>query len=237
LATNDGGRLPFGFDRCRASAGQWQSEFFPDAGIAVMLSGDTHALVDAGPFGAQHSGHSHSDTLSIVLRSGDQEILIDPGTYTYTAEPEWRDWFRGSSAHNTIRIDGLNQAMIAGPFGWTDQPEVAISEWQTNSARDVIDAECCYSGFTHRRRIEFQKPDVFLITDTVDGPPGEHDIEQFWHLGSLAARSKIILPDDAELVESWRSTTFGEKHASPMLRVERHCELPLRLETRIDLSR
>ena len=68
--------------------------------------------MDAGPFGALHSGHSHSDTLSIIVRSGDEEILIDPGTYTYTGEPEWRDWFRGSSAHNTIRIDGLDQATI-----------------------------------------------------------------------------------------------------------------------------
>jgi hypothetical protein len=81
--------------------------------------GDVHAIVDAGPFGALHSGHSHSDTLSIVLRSGGEEILIDPGTYTYTGEPEWRDWFRGASAHNTIRIDGRDQAswlaLFVGP--------------------------------------------------------------------------------------------------------------------------
>ena len=81
-----------------------------------MTCGTTHAVVDAGPFGALHSGHSHSDTLSIILRSGADEILIDPGTYTYTAEPEWRDWFRGSSAHNTIRIDRRDQAVMAGPF-------------------------------------------------------------------------------------------------------------------------
>ena len=55
-------------------------------------------------------------------------------------------------------------------------------------------------------------------------------------LGTLAARSKLILPADAELTDSWRSTTFGEKHPSPMLRVHRHCRLPLRLHTRIDLS-
>jgi len=183
-----------------------------------------------------HSGHSHSDTLSIVVSSGDDEILIDPGTYTYTSEPEWRDWFRGSSAHNTIRIDGRDQGVMAGPFRWTQQPEVTIREWHTNSERDILDAECRYAGFTHRRRVEFQKPGVFLITDHVSGPPGEHHVEQFWHLGSLAARCKLILPADAELTESWRSTSFGEKHASPMLRVHRHGTLPVCLETRIDLS-
>jgi hypothetical protein len=251
LGDDDGGQLPlwpdcgrYGaarvskrlgpFNRC--GAGKWESRLFADAGIAVMTCGETHAVIDAGPFGALHSGHSHSDTLSIVLRSGGEEILIDPGTYTYTGEPQWRDWFRGSSAHNTIRIDGRDQGVMAGPFRWTHQPEVAILDWRTNSERDILEAECRYAGFTHRRRVEFQKPDVFLITDHVHGPPGVHDIEQFWHLGSLAARSKLILPDDAELGESWRSTTFGEKHRSPMLRVCRRSELPVRLETRIDVT-
>ena len=237
LGDDDGGCVPLGFIPPLAGAGQWQSRVFPDAGIAVMTCGVTHAVVDAGPFGALHSGHSHSDTLSIIVRSGQEEILIDPGTYTYTGEPEWRDWFRGSSAHNTIRIDGRDQAVMVGPFRWTSQPEVAILEWQTNSDRDVLEAECRYAEFTHRRRVEFQKPDVFLITDDVSGPPGEHDIEQFWHLGSLAVRSKLILPAGAELTYGWRSTTFGEKHPSPMLRVHRHCAFPLRLQARIDLTR
>jgi hypothetical protein len=235
LGDDDGGHLFYPY-RPPHGAGERKSRLFPHAGIAVMTCGTTHAIVDAGRFGALHSGHSHSDTLSIILRSGADELLIDPGTYTYTAEPEWRDWFRGSSAHNTIRIDRRDQAVMAGPFRWNHQPEVAILNWQTNSDRDVLEAECRYWGFTHRRRVEFQKPDVFLITDDVSGPPGEHEIEQFWHLGSLAERSKLILPSDAELSDSWRSVTFGEKHPSPMLRVHRRCGLPLRLEARIDLT-
>ncbi len=237
LGDADGGCLPLGPATRPSVTGKWESRLFPDAGLAVMTCGGTHAVVDAGPFGFRRAGHSHSDTLSIVLRWGKAEILIDPGTYTYTGEPEWRDWFRGSEAHNTIRIDGRDQAVIAGPFWWTDKPEVAILEWQTDHARDIIEAECRYAGFTHRRRVEFRKPDVFLIADDVSGPPGPHDVEQLWHLGSLEARTKLVLPEDAELTESWRSTTFGEKHLAPMLRVRRRGELPMRLEARIDLSR
>jgi hypothetical protein len=47
----------------------------------------------------------------------------------------------------------------------------------------------------------------------------------------------LILPEDAELTESWRSTMFGEKHLGPMLRVSRRSELPVRLEARIELNR
>jgi Heparinase II/III-like protein len=151
LGDDDGGSLPFGTKRAAWSEKR-QSHLFPDAGVAVMTYGAIHAIVDAGPFGALRSGHSHSDTLSIIVRSGDEEILIDPGTYTYTGEPEWRDWFRGSGAHNTIRIDGRDQAVMAGPFRWTCQPEVTLLNWQTNSDRDVLEAQCRYAGFTHRRR-------------------------------------------------------------------------------------
>jgi hypothetical protein len=237
LGDDDGGRLPLGPIEPLRWNGAWESKLFPDAGIAVMISGDTHALVDVGRFGGLNSGHSHSDTLSIIIRAGGEEVLIDPGTYTYTGEPEWRDWFRGSSAHNTIRIDGLDQGVMDGPFRWRTRPEVAILEWRTSTERDVIDAECHYAGFSHRRRVEFEKPGVFLIHDRVDGPTGEHDVEQFWHLGSLAARSKLMLPTGAELVESWRSKKFGEKHPSPMLRVHRRARLPICLEACIDLSR
>jgi len=217
--------------------GKWESRLFPDAGVALMTCGQTQAIVDAGRFGALYAGHSHSDTLSLVVRSGDDEILIDPGTYTYTGEPEWRDWFRGTSAHNTIRINHLDQAVTAGPFRWTGKPEVTILDWRTNAERDFLDAQCRYAGFTHRRRVESQKPHVMLITDLVDGPAGEHTIEQLWHLGSLEARSKLVLPGDAELIEGWRSTMFGEKHPSPLVGVRRRCTLPLRLEARIDVSR
>jgi len=237
LGDDDGGHLLLGPIKRPSGVRKWQSKLFPDAGLAIMSHGTTQAIVDAGPFGAMHSGHSHSDTLSIIIRSGDEDILIDPGTYTYTAEPEWRDWFRSTAAHNTIRIDGLDQAVMGGPFRWTSPPAVAILYWSTDGERDILEAECRYAGFTHRRRVEFRKPDLFLITDDVSGPSGLHDVEQFWHLGSAHARAKLILPDDAELMESWRSTEFGQKYPAPMLRVRRRAELPIRLEARIDLSR
>ncbi len=37
--------------------------------------------------------------------------MLDPGRYTY-AEPE-RRWFRGTAAHNTVTVDGLDQTPYA----------------------------------------------------------------------------------------------------------------------------
>ena len=220
----------------RVREGKWESRLFSDAGVAVMMARDTRVIVDAGPFGPWGAGHSHADTLSIVVRSGDEEILIDPGTFTYVGDAKWRNWFRGTGAHNTVRVDGLDQATAVGPFRWHDQPVVTILNWKTNAQRDLIEAECRYSGFMHRRTVEFQKPHTILISDEIDGPPGEHTIEQLWHLGSEEARKRLVLPEGAEMLESWRSTAFGEKHPGPLLRVQRRCTLPLRLEARIQIQ-
>jgi heparinase II/III-like protein len=214
---------------------KWESRLFSDAGVAAMLAGTNQVVFDAGGFGPWGAGHSHADALNILVRSGNEEILIDPGTCTYVGEQKWRDWFRSTDAHNTVRIDGRDQATLAGPFRWANHPEVAILSWKTNAKRDAMEAECRYRGFTHRRSVEFQKPDVVLIVDEIEGPPGEHDVEQLWHLGSLDARARLVLPEGGELVESWRSSVFGEKHPSPMLRVRRRCALPVRLEAKVVL--
>lgn len=215
--------------------GKWESRLFSDAGVAAMVAGGNQVIFDAGGFGPWGAGHSHAGALGILARAGNQEILIDPGTYTYVGEQKWRDWFRGTEAHNTVRIDRRDQAVVAGPFRWADRPEIQLLSWKTNAERDLVEAECRYRGFRHLRRVEFQKPDAVTVVDEIEGPPGEHEVEQLWHLGSAEARSLLDMPD-AELVESWRSSVFGEKHAAPLLRVRRRCALPVRLEARIILK-
>ncbi len=246
---DDGGRLfhPYGpwdqfgrrsLDEASDPLPPLRSQIFNESGLAVMISGDVHIIVDAGPFGPWGSGHSHSDTLSLTVRKGDEDILIDPGTYTYVADPKERDWFRGSAAHNTIRIGERDQAVPAGPFRWIDQPKVKIEEWRTDAEQDFLAAHCLYAGFTHRRTIRFVKPDRLEIEDEVEGPPGDHEIEQFWHLGSAFARSRICLDPLGELSEfsSWASSVLGEKHPSPAIRLARRGPLPQRFTTVINLG-
>ena len=62
--------------------------------------------------------HGHADALSITLSVGGKETLVDPGTYRYNGEPEFRKYFKGTRAHNTVTIDGLDQAVQeTGLFG------------------------------------------------------------------------------------------------------------------------
>lgn len=227
---------------------------FPDSGMAVMSAGDLHAAVDAGPFGEGSAGHSHSDTLSIVVRRGEEEILIDPGTGTYVSDAGRRNWFRGSAAHNTIRVDGLDQAKPAGPFRWDRKPKVETLEWAASPERDFLDAVCRYRGFTHRRRVLLLKPDLILVLDEIEGPPGEHLVEQFWHPGAgtvrcscrcfrAGGRAYLSLAAAGGEIEwgeggehGWRSRAFGTIEAAPVICVRRRGALPVRLAAAVDCS-
>ena len=98
------------------------SRLFADGGTATMVSDDVQVVIKAGPFGEGSGGHSHSDVLSLTARVGCREVLIDPGTFTYVADPAERNRFRGSAAHNTVRIDGRDQAVPAVPSVGTTSP-------------------------------------------------------------------------------------------------------------------
>ena len=100
-----------------------QSRVFADSGLVVMQRGEISALFDAGPFGPWSAGHSHADTLSLVVSSGGEEVLIDPGTYTYM-DPDWRDAFRGTAAHVIV---------IGGPNGSVNELELLAYSLATGS--------------------------------------------------------------------------------------------------------
>ncbi len=213
-----------------------KSALFRAAGLAVMTDGDVQIIADAGPFGPFGAGHSHSDTLSFVVSIGTEPVLIDPGTYTYVGDPAARDWFRGSAAHNTIRVDGRDQAIATGPFRWNDKPLVRLREWSSTDTEDVLDAECEYGGFTHRRRIVFEKPGRVRVVDEVSGPDGEHEVEQWWHPASETEAARIVLPEPGQMVGSWRSYAFGERRPAPAIVVRRRGPLPMRFEATIQLE-
>ena len=215
------------------------------SGVIIETRGECHVLFDAGPFGPGSAGHSHADTLSIIVRRGREEILTDPGTYTYVGDAAWRNRFRGTAMHNAIRIDELDQGEPGSPFSWRTKPDVRITgKWA---------AECSYSGFVHRRRIEFDSPTKLVITDEIEGPPGEHLVEQFWHpgcatqfitpqcahIGEHAALS-IIGGDTMTLTEGgdfgWRSPALGVRMPAPVIVVQRTTALPAAFKTVLDLE-
>jgi hypothetical protein len=155
------------------------SRVFPSGGYAVMRSSwerDAHQLiVDIGPLGCTVSGgHGHADLLGVQCAIFGEPCLVDPGTYCYTADSQWRSFFRSSAAHSTVMIDGAGQSEPAGPFGWHRRPRVRLREWHSNPDFDFLDADHdAYAGLAdpvvHRRRVVFVKPGYWILIDDLLG--------------------------------------------------------------------
>jgi hypothetical protein len=101
-------------------------QHFPDAGITLLRTHrgegpEIWCRCDGGPHGhLSIAAHAHADALSVEVRYGGTEILVDPGTYCYHGEPAWRSYFRSTLAHNTIEVDGTSQSVESGPFMWSN---------------------------------------------------------------------------------------------------------------------
>ena len=165
---------------------------FPQGGYYILgrdfeSTDEIRLIADAGPLGYQRiAAHGHADALSFTLSLGGREFLIDPGTYAYHTQSQWRRYFRGTSAHNTARVDGEDQSRPGGNFMWLEKATAHCSDWHSTASEDVF--EGWHDGFrrladpvTHQRRIVFDKIARRIRIEDRFHMLGEHRIELFFH--------------------------------------------------------
>src|SRR5581483_10680843 len=161
---------------------------FEDGGLYVIASsGDRRAqmLVDAGPHGIGRGGHGHADALSVRLSINGRRWLVDPGAYVYISEGDERNQFRGTAAHNTVRVDKLDQAVPDGAFSWQCLPETCVEQWVRGAGFTLFSGH--HTGYLrlpdpvlHRRMIFHLHGEYWLVRDLLEGRQA-HEIEQLWH--------------------------------------------------------
>ena len=167
------------------------SQAFPEAGIYVMRHGDCHLVCDCGPNGQRGlGGHAHNDTLSFELYAG-RPWIVDPGTYSYTGNLSDYDWFRSTAAHNTLVVDGEEQARFdrQEPFLLAPDARPTVHRWSTTHAFDLLDAEHAgYDRFplpvTHRRQIMFDKQRRLWIARDIISGRGLHRLDWYFHFSA-----------------------------------------------------
>jgi len=171
---------------------------FPDGGYYILgadfgTSREIRVLADAGPLGYRGiAAHGHADALAFTLSIGGVEFLVDPGTYAYHTEGEWRRYFRGTAAHNTLRVDGVDQSEQGGNFLWLKKADARCTRWESTAAHDVF--EGVHDGYgrlgdpvRHRRTIVFDKRARRIVIEDALQMRGEHQIELFFHCGERCA--------------------------------------------------
>ncbi|MGH8747056.1 MAG: alginate lyase family protein, partial [Burkholderiales bacterium] len=161
---------------------------FADGGYYVLgqdfgAPREVKLVADAGPLGyLSIAAHGHADALAFTLCAGGREILIDPGTYAYHRHGRWRDYFRGTAAHNTLRVDRQDQSLAGGSFLWLRHARARCELLESDACRDLFVG--AHDGYLrlrdpvlHRRRIEFDKlASRIEVHDTLECA-GEHFVE------------------------------------------------------------
>lgn len=131
-----------GADVCKvgeAVASPLQSRAFRDSGHWLLQTGTgddrVSVHVDCAPLGyGSIAAHGHADALAFTLRMGGLLMLVDPGTYDYYTEPEWRNALRHTRAHNTVCVDDANQSELLGAFLWGRQADALCLDWKDDAS-------------------------------------------------------------------------------------------------------
>jgi hypothetical protein len=132
-------------------------------------------VFDVGALGLwPNAAHGHADALSVLIRLGNRLILTDPGTGTYHQDANVRNRLRTTAAHNTVTLDGLNQADIFDVFKW-------VNPWKAWLQHSFVGEHFQYAVASHNGYCRLTRPVVhhrhvlvidqvgWIIVDYVEG--------------------------------------------------------------------
>jgi heparan-sulfate lyase len=132
----------------------------PESGLYSMRSGwDKDAICLVLKCGRDGGGHCQPDNGTFALYAGGRNLMPDAGSYIYSGDPEGRKWFRQTSIHQTLTLNGENT-----------QYKPKLLAWQTGENLDILVVENAgYENLTHRRAVFFVDKRYFVIVDEAMG--------------------------------------------------------------------
>ncbi|MEW6267125.1 MAG: alginate lyase family protein [Thermodesulfobacteriota bacterium] len=237
-------------DAMKIEAGRPVIQTFPDSGYTVVRTSKGAIFTfDHGGLGLPPLfNHGHADALSVTLAKNSRPILVDPGTFRYNGVLEWRKYFKGTRAHNTVTVEGLDQSDQITGFIWAQGYEAGLTKSLSGPRQIVLSA--FHDGYArlnspvrHWRTVVLLDQNVFIIKDVFEGQ-GENIFELNFHFHPEASvnrtppgwevsigreRAFLTMPDgEFTLVEGqrdpilgWYSSAYGLKTPSPVLNLTR----------------
>lgn len=117
------------------------SVYLESSGIIVSRStGGMQSTMQCGRFGYLDSPHSHADMFHLDLSVGEDNFLIDPGTYVYTGDVPTRNHFRSELMHNGPAVDGLEIMNRTDPFSWLSKPDCVVENYVRTNRSEYYQA-------------------------------------------------------------------------------------------------
>lgn len=220
---------------------------FGASGLSVVRYGQGDRLLFLhNPLGmAPGYGHGHADCLSLVFRHAGVDLLIDPGTGQYGGLQEYRRYFRSAAAHNTVVIDGEDQAEQVAAFMWRRpyRSELLVSRFDSGCSTLLARHDGYrHLGITHWRGLIYKKDQFLAVWDFLDGVTDQRAAVH-WHLGVPARGSSrrqcvdlegdsgpgltmettgdelVVARGEVQPLLGWRSVAYGDVEPCDVVRI------------------
>jgi len=184
------------------------SYYLPETQIGVMRangSGLTPWYLLANPARTIGS-HDHAGRLGFVLWYGEEPVLIDSGCSNYD-NPLIVKWYRTSRAHNTVLIDGKQDAATSSDRQWAGkrQTDNRITDWEEKPDYKLVRmvspaSDPTNSNVQWTRNLAFIRNKYMLIHDHFKASE-KHNYELLLHLLPVevethGARKSVLLKTD-----------------------------------------
>ena len=190
-----------------------------DTGYGVLREHKSKSFLvfDCGALGPDYQpGHGHSDVLSYELSMQGQRVIVDTGVSSYEPGPE-RHYERSTAAHNTIRVDGEEQAEIWASFRVGRRPSVSPIRHGTASSLQFLQGTHYgyrHLGVSHSRAVVHLDSGSWVIVDRLRGR-GTHKLESFIHFHPTIAVQPIPNIPPARpgvMTPRWSATFAGARY-------------------------
>lgn len=162
----------------KAPGGTSASKALGESGYVVFRTTvddlPVRVVFDVGELGfGSLAAHGHADALSVLLDVHRCPLLRDSGTGSYAVEAG-REEFRSTAAHNTVEVDGTNQAEQRGPHMWGRRYTTRLEAVSLGSPLEY--ARATHDGYRrlpssalHTRSVTLLAPDLLVVLDRVQG--------------------------------------------------------------------
>lgn len=160
------------------------TKILKDSGYARLAYGNSVVIADIANVGPDYlPGHAHADSLSFELSVKNQRVLVNTGTSVYGRGAD-RQYQRGTSAHNTVKVDGINSSDVWAGFRVGRRAKTQLEEFSAclfPSLQAIHDGYFFLDGKIKHRRLWETGENMLEVTDVLDGH-GVHLFEVFFHL-------------------------------------------------------
>ena len=173
-----------------------------ESGYRKMSNASMEAIVDVGDIKATYQpGHAHADTFNFELRIDGKPFVVDTGISTYNKN-ERRQYERGTSAHNTVVVNGQNSSEVWGGFRVGKRARVNILQ---DTSTEIT---ASHNGYNKQCYRTFKITDeAFIVEDKYDG-----NAVSYLHLaeGSDINRITIEGASDIEIEDCQYSVEYNK---------------------------